>query len=148
MAEWILLDPESPRLRHQERQGSQMAVYASPYDVPEAIRFSLDPASGWLRIDLRYIDGGEKTNDPSTQAPVRIWTGRRSGRVYRIDAELKGIGVDDMDHTDTNAVVQRLVEYLVELTRQARPGVSETSEGNKAATERVLKECERELLIA
>jgi len=104
VAKWKALD--SRKLNQpssEEVSGVEIRAYASPYDVPEAIRFYEYPDKCHFLIEFKYI-GGEEAVTPSIEDEyIKLWLGRDSRRLCRVELDLKQYEPD---------VVYRVIDRL------------------------------------
>ena len=89
--EWITLNPtEFTKSRHEKaRNGVQIRILTSPYDVPEAVRGSYDRDSRCFRIEFRYMED-EPTVERVAAVHIRLRIGRHSQRLHQIEIDLSG----------------------------------------------------------
>jgi hypothetical protein len=78
-------DSELNKVRQAVVRNTTIEVYVSPFDVPEAVRAEYDKATDTFVFLLRYIGGEEKVSLSTTDDGVRLFTGRHSGRLRRIE---------------------------------------------------------------
>jgi hypothetical protein len=92
MSEWLKLDPRklNPARREQIR-GVEVEVFLSPYDVPDAVRGDFDDEVRRFVIEFKYPTGGETLVSSDDDRHVRLFTGRHSGRVYRIEVDVEAL---------------------------------------------------------
>ncbi len=90
VAEWKALN--SRKLNQpssEEVSGVEIRAYTSPYDVPEAIRVYEYPDKCHFLIEFKYI-GGEEAVIPSIEdGYIKLWLGRDSRRLCRVEFDLK-----------------------------------------------------------
>ncbi len=78
--------------------GVSVTVYASPYDVPEAIYIYGSPdRRRYYRIEFRYIGGKEEDTWQAGKEYLRFWLGRHSRRLYAIDFDAEHVEADEVD---------------------------------------------------
>jgi hypothetical protein len=65
--------------------GAQVNVLPSPYDIPESFRTYIDPGKNRWTVEFKYIDS-EPLMLWQPSETLRLWLGRNSRRVYKIDA--------------------------------------------------------------
>ena len=65
--------------------GAAVNVLPSPYDIPEWFRTYVDPSENRWTVEFKYIDS-EPLMLWQSGENLRLWLGRNSRRVYKIDA--------------------------------------------------------------
>ncbi len=86
MSTWIKLNPaEFAEAREQSVHGVKAELYLSPYDIPQAVKGSVDEENCRFRIQFRYIGGEEPLEVRDSANSVYFKIGRRSRRLYEID---------------------------------------------------------------
>ena len=125
VAEWKTLDSKElnpPSL--EDVKGVVIKSYVSPYDVPEAIRVHKRPDDCHFRIEFRYIGGDEPLKEWLEDEHVKLWLGRDSRRLCRVEFDLQ---------EDKPEAVNRVIDKLAgEVQRPPR-------QGNYQLTKKVLK---------
>lgn len=90
VAEWRALDSKEFNEPLAENvAGVQIKSYASPYDVPEAMRIRLYPDSCHLLVEFRYMGGKEPVEPEVEDDDLKLWLGRDSHRLLMIELNLK-----------------------------------------------------------
>lgn len=80
---------------HQEEvRGIVLEVRVSPFSLPEAVKGTYDPESRLFEIRFRYLDGEEDAQLCQTHGHVRVFEGRNSGRIMRIEVDVDALGVE------------------------------------------------------
>jgi len=84
MAEWQLLDlPDAVCTDRSEKRGVGVELGASPFDIPDAVRSTIESA-GRVRIQFKYIGANSEKLREFQQEGVSIELGDRSGRIFDI----------------------------------------------------------------
>lgn len=97
MSKWIEVDRDQlDQPRVQMRNGVELQVFASPYDIPTAVRGEYNKDVGKFVIQLRYSASPEERIQLAPNDHVRLHIGKNSSRLYQ--AEL------DVDKLDAKAV--------------------------------------------
>lgn len=90
MENWIKLrELEAPHELTGNAEGDQginVQVTLSPYDIPVAVRTSEEPGKRLFVIEFKYISGNDEPRETKVEdASVRILTGKKSGRLFRLE---------------------------------------------------------------
>jgi hypothetical protein len=117
MSDWIKLEkhhmagPQTQKIR-----GVDVVVYVSPHSVPKAVRGTSHRENGIFRIEFQYLDDSEDIlAGPriSKDGLVRVFLGRSSGRIERIDVAAAHL---DAEQISLNInVVEEAEKGLLEL---------------------------------
>ena len=102
-------------------RGTEVTILPSPYDIPEWFRTYVDTHENRWTVEFKYIDS-EPLMIWQSSENLRLWLGRNSGRVYRIDAR-DGSNVSD----DPNAraqIIRRLDDALKQLEQNVKLGTA------------------------
>lgn len=78
----------------EEHRGVKVQAYASPFDIPVAVRGSYDEKTGRLALDFRYFTEEEDTVQQSPEQHVTLLVGKNSSRIHRIELDLEKMDVD------------------------------------------------------
>lgn len=92
MDTWISVEPESANVPQLAMvRGIQVKVFASPHDVPIAVKGEYDRDCDRFVIRLKYVDqdSSGSTKELSDDGCVHIYKGLSSGRVERIEVDVK-----------------------------------------------------------
>ncbi len=92
MDTWINVAPQSASIPQLETvRGIKVQVFASPHDVPIAIKGAFDQGYDRFVIVLRYVDQDNSGLVPewSEDRVIRIFKGSSSGRVEKIEVDVK-----------------------------------------------------------
>ncbi len=92
MDTWINVEPESANVPQLETvRGIRLKVFASPHDVPVAVRGGYEKDCGMFVIHLKYVDqdSSRLIEELSDDGIVHVWKGASSSRVERIDVDVK-----------------------------------------------------------
>lgn len=95
VAEWRALDSKElnePSL--EDIAGIQVRSYASPYDVPEAMRVYTYPDGCYLLVEFKYMGGEEAVRPEIEDEYFKLWLGRDSHRLCRVELDLTQHGPD------------------------------------------------------
>lgn len=137
--DWVRLPKPSIELSEvssTEEKGVKIHVYASPHDIPRAVRGYPDPATGRIVIEFKYIDDEPQiTRQEGPHASIRL--GEFSRRIFAIELDprhFKGANI----HLELTAMVRSAVGKLDETSENASVrknhslalGVIEQQEGN------------------
>lgn len=87
----------------EKTQGVEFNVHVSPYDLPDAVRGWFDRERKRFVIEFRYLTD-EHTQSRTADQHVTFHVGERSGRVYRIEADVNSLGVDKVQLRMVSAV--------------------------------------------
>jgi len=92
MDTWINVAPQSANVPHLETvRGIQVQVFASPHDVPVGVKGAFDRTCDRFVIKLRYLDQDNSglIPEPSEDGVIYLFKGASSGRVERIEVDVK-----------------------------------------------------------
>lgn len=151
MEKWISVAPETVQASQLETvRGIQVQVFASPHDVPVAVRGAFEEGCDRFVISLKYVDQDDSDLMPeqSEDGVITIFKGRLSGRVERIEVHTKKRNASAVA---LNIVVPRstsLIEKVEERLQQLRTSQeSLASRLNYAAVSEALEQS-KDLLAA
>lgn len=134
-ARWIDIDDERYEdERAVEEAGVIFHVFVSPYDMPEAVMGDYDSERERFIIRFRYIED-ESLEEEVRDQYVTFYVGKHSHRLYRIEADVHGLGA--------SSVVLRVTRAIEQLKGRLGEGATPT-ENFRVATA-VLKDNEEEL---
>lgn len=93
MSEWIEVELED----HEEAQktlirGVEVELYASPYDVPEAVRARFDEEKNRFIIEFKYV--GSEATQVCVFDHVAYTVGKTSGRLYGMEIDVHALKAD------------------------------------------------------
>ncbi len=135
MREWIQVNPhELNKPKVERRNGVDIQVFVSPYDIPDAVRGNYDQSRRVFVVDFRYLADDEDKVEHGGDEHIKYFVGRESRRLHRIEI--------DVDRLDVNAVgleVNKVIANLPEADR--RP----SRRGNYEAAGRILENKKEEL---
>ena len=83
MSEWIKISPDSLIQSHRQHP-AEMQFFRSPFDVPTALRATLEPSTRLFKIDFRYIGNEEGTERINVTQRVKFEVGKHSSRLFAI----------------------------------------------------------------
>jgi hypothetical protein len=107
----ILLDEETlHQLEPQEGDGQNLVIRLSVYDIPKAVT-AREAGEGLWRIDFVYPDDEEEELQPE-DGPVRLRTGRHSGKIMGLDVRVRDHAIERID-----LLVQKVRQNLPRLNR-------------------------------
>lgn len=91
--EWVELPSDKLLAPHTERINNvELRVFVSPHDMPRKVRGSFDNAKDRFVIEFRYLDDDHFTVPHiSDDHVVKVFTGAFSGRIGRIEVDVKKI---------------------------------------------------------
>ncbi len=93
MSDWIPVDlGAEERAQKAFIRGVEVELFASPYDVPEAIRGHFDEAKNRLIIELRYV--GSEPTKVCVYNHVSYTIGESSNRLYGLEIDVHALKVD------------------------------------------------------
>jgi hypothetical protein len=86
---WIQLDQALLNVpRTETHKGATLQAFASPYDIPSAIRADYEPATKQGVLSLRYMAPDEELS-ASSMGDVEYLIGSNSRRIYKIKVNLE-----------------------------------------------------------
>lgn len=88
---WISVEPTNANVAHLETvRGIQVQVFASPHNVPIAVKGEFDKPRKRFVIVLRYVDQDESSliQELSDDGFVHVFKGSLGGRVERIEVDI------------------------------------------------------------
>lgn len=92
MDTWIEVSPQSATASSEETiRGVRVQVFASPHDVPRAVKGHYDDESDKFVITFRYLDEERSVFvlESSPDEIIHIYKGASSGRVERIEVDVR-----------------------------------------------------------
>jgi hypothetical protein len=93
MSEWIEVDlTEHEKAQKTLIRGVEVELYASPYDVPEAIRAHFDETKNRFIIEFKYV--GSETTLVYVFDHVGYTVGKNSGRLYGMEIDVRALKAD------------------------------------------------------
>ena len=134
LGEWIDVDTSSlPADDVEVNEGVEIHIGLSPYDIPEAVRGSID-SNGIFNIELKYLsDRDEPTEVTKIDPIVSFETGVSSQSLYRIHVNLKAV--------DCESVTVKIVSQLQKsLSQYATHGLPKKRQTQFKAAENVMKQ--------
>lgn len=132
---WIHIDPDKVDVNETaSRKGVEFHVFLSPYDLPDAVRGAFDSSLNRFVIEFRYL-AQEPSKRITMDAFVTLQVGEKSGRIQRIEVDVKGLGAKQ--------VALRMEQAIDQLRARLRNRVPT---GNFSAAKRVLHQTEPQLL--
>jgi hypothetical protein len=91
---WIEIDPSKyDEDQAVEQSGVEFHVFISPYDMPEAVRGDYEPLKDRFVITFKYL-GQEALKSEALDEEVTLYIGEKSNRLYRIETDVKRLGVN------------------------------------------------------
>lgn len=94
-SKWIILDWDTAKTRRDETiHGTKVKMFASPYDVPEAVRAILDNDKKKFVIQFRYLSD-EPTIDKQHNSYTVYGLGKFSKRLYSIAFDLDALQAEN-----------------------------------------------------
>ena len=123
METWINVAPPSANVPQSETvRGIQVQVFASPHDVPVAVRGTFDHGCDRFVISLRYVDQDNSGLVPETSSDeiVCVLKGVSSGRVERIEVDVKKERASEVALNILVKSPAHLIEYVENRLRQLR----------------------------
>jgi len=125
MPQWIKVDADKLSARHrvtEKRDGIEIQISISPYDIPERVRGLYDEKRETFVIEFSYFSE-EKWTSHSNHKHVVLRIGEESGRVHGIEIDLRGLSgkleararapkiirdaIRDLDHHQNNMKLQK-----------------------------------------
>lgn len=150
MPNWLQLDPQ--RLSQTEdqerkgwerlvpdREGVNVEISLSPYDIPEAARGRYDEEHHRFVIEFKYIED-EPWKRISENEAIHFRVGKNSGRLYGIEIDIDKASADPESRLNVlpTVVGNAMVRLQREKPNQAR-------EGNYRLANQVIEEYQNEL---
>lgn len=112
MKDWLEVDTARFRQDRTEeiRQGVQVKMAVSPYDVPQGVRGYTDKTTSNFVIEFKYLVEDEPHVQTAHENPhVRVEIGKNSKRIYRIMLDVVALKCD---------LVRLAVDAIEELPRE------------------------------
>lgn len=135
LSRWISIDSvkyDSDSVESSD--GVELHVFVSPYDLPSAVRGRVDGATRRFVIDFKYLSE-EPQVERRIDEHVSFSIGKHSHRVYRIEADVEGLGA--------NVVTLRLVPAIDKLAKALQP--AGTPHDNFRVAKEILEDSQSEL---
>jgi hypothetical protein len=114
MSSWIALDFNQIAPATVPADAPWATESPSLNDVPTHARSGYDSATGIFTIEFRYLYDEEKSPFEVT-AYIRVLSGRKSHRLYRIDFDIHGF------NRDRNRIAQQTKSSLASCTKIVEP---------------------------
>ena len=109
-SEWIQLDTSQLNKPRREKAGNlEINVFASPYDVPEAVRGYYDEEERRFTIEFKYMGESEQLVSDAQHEGVNLKIGRHSRRLYRIEIDTEALKAKTIE---LNVHVNKAIEDL------------------------------------
>jgi hypothetical protein len=104
---WLTVE-YAPREESHERTKNKMMVHfiTSPYDIPEAFRV-VDNTPGMLRVEFRYIDNTESSEEIALKHDVKAFIGKATKRLLAIELKLDNQDVQRFEG-EFNTIIEQL----------------------------------------
>lgn len=94
MSEWHRINPvKFNRPRQEKIHGTSVEVFASPYEVPIAVRGGVNLQSGNFVVEFKYIGGEEPLFVVTPTNELQLELGRNSKRIFRLELASKAAGI-------------------------------------------------------
>ena len=109
MSDWIRLDwhrTARTTSRNEEIHGVRTRTYASPHEIPIAVRVSLDPRTNVGILEFKYIDD-ERLVELSSKDSISFFVGRTSRRLFRVVVDVSRLVAQAKSEHRTPAEVTR-----------------------------------------
>jgi hypothetical protein len=151
MDKWISVQPPSANVPQLETvRGIKVHVFASPHDIPVAVKGVFDHGCDRFVIVLRYVDQDTSGLIPekSEDGIICVFKGASSGRVEKIEVDVKK---EQAEAVALNILVNSpasLIEHVESRLKQLR--LSQASLASRLNYQAVTEAIEqsRELLVA
>jgi hypothetical protein len=144
MNTWISVAPDSANTPHLETvRGIQVQVFASPHDIPTAIKGYFDNGCDRFVILLKYIDEDNSGLFPESSGDniIKVFKGISSNRIERIEVDVKKENAAAVELQLLVKSPQSLLERVEAQLRQlANSQVSLTSKLNYQAVTEALEQ--------
>lgn len=98
-SKWIKVEPSElvNDVIEEKRNGVQIHIGVSPYNIPSAIRGSYDEAIQKFVIAFQYLDTETKEKTKASLSNnLTLEIGIHSGRIYRVLIDVIKLGVEDL----------------------------------------------------
>ena len=113
--DWIETKFKDSEIRRQILiQGRKVKVSVSPYDIPEAVRFSINADRTSATIEFRYISNDEDKKKVELEH-VMFYVGKSSSRLYEIKFQTNS-HVSDHSAAELQEEVAQLMRSIDALT--------------------------------
>ena len=90
MLDWIEIDPEAfQKSVRKSRDGVEIIVGLSPYDMPDKVRSRYDDEREVFVIEFKYIGNGESRFPDKQDETITLIVGEHSKRLYEIQVNVK-----------------------------------------------------------
>ncbi|HEX8398808.1 MAG TPA: hypothetical protein VF644_15350 [Pyrinomonadaceae bacterium] len=88
---WIDIDLSSFKIKRTTTiRGNEVELFVSPYDIPKAVRASLDEDKRYLTIEFKYLNE-EPTEDKKENNYVEYKLGKASHRLQAIKIDIDNL---------------------------------------------------------
>lgn len=112
MSEWVRINPAKfNRPRRENIRGAAVEMFASPYEVPSAMRGGIDHDSGNYILEFKYIGGDEPLFIVEPVSDLKLTLGRNSRRIFKLELAPKATGVKTTVH-DVMLALDRTISDL------------------------------------
>jgi hypothetical protein len=92
MSDWIQLDASKLNIKKKQyRNGVDVWIGLSPFDVPCAVRGRIDESQNKFVIEFSYLDDSEETQEQVVTQDLSVVTGLRSGCLFAIKLDLHSL---------------------------------------------------------
>lgn len=93
MADWLpVAMAEQEQAQKTIIRGVEVELFASPYDVPEAVRGRFDEVKNRFIIEFKYV--GSEDTQVCTFDHVAYTVGKVSGRLYGMEIDVRALKAD------------------------------------------------------
>lgn len=118
MSKIIALDPdELNKPRREVIRGVDVEVAVAPQDVPETVGGGYDSSSRHFVIEFRYFSGDEPSVLEKQDGPVKLFVGKKTGRLYRIEIDAVRLNADEVK---VSVLVRKVDEAIGRLAKVPR----------------------------
>ncbi len=142
MVKWITLDPNVIN-REQKKfiRGVEVKLYASPQDVPEAVRGGYDPVRRKFVIKFRYAAGEEPLNTSKYDDNITLFLGKKSRRLHEVEIDVDRMKAEQVGlSVEFKQALPKAIEWLSKQDEGA------SREGNYTVAKEVISHRADELL--
>lgn len=121
-SKWIKVDWDSVNTRRDETvHGIKVKMFASPYDVPEALRTVLDEDKKKLVIEFRYLNE-EPTEEKRHNAYITYGLGKFSKCLYSLSFDINSLTVENRKGKFTKYdKIVGVINQLLKESKQTAP---------------------------
>lgn len=119
---WIKLNPSRiNKLRDREFNGIHIQVMVAPYDVPTAVRGSLDSPTKTFNIAFKYSGEEETESSDAQHDGIQLFIGKDSKRLYRIEIDLQSLKPESIGLTVfVQTVSSKIIQAINELANRQK----------------------------